>query len=102
MDPGQGRMDPSTTNQESEMGDGPQDTWKQYQQKIQWRGWRLGATVPIWDKRYKQNLEPNNVNSLYPTTHNTKNRFSLLATTNDNDDKTTIINNRTNKKMETA
>ena len=57
---------------------------------------------PISVKIDKKNLEPTAVNSLYPTTHNTINRFALLATTDDYDKKTTIINNQTNKQMETA
>ena len=48
----------------------------------------------------KQNLELNTGNSLYPTTHNTTNRFALLETTDDNDNKTIIINNQTNNQME--
>ena len=49
-------------------------------------------------------MEANTVNLLYPTTHNTTDRFTILATTDDDDDddKTKIINNQTNKKMETS
>ena len=81
-----------------------QDTWKQQQQQKQCPGLCLGATGSITDKIYKQNLEPNYVNSLYLTQHNTCNIFSLLATDEDNDEdeKTTIINKQTPKTMETA
>ena len=50
----------------------------------------------------KKNIEPATVNSLYPTTNNTTNRFAILATNDDYDKKTIIINNRANKQMETA
>ena len=50
----------------------------------------------------KHNLELNTGNSLYPTTHNTTNRFALIATTDDDDYKTIIINNWTNKKIKTT
>ena len=54
----------------------------------------------ISGKTNNKNLEP--VNSLYPTTNNTKSRFALLATNDDHDKKTIIINNQTNKQMEAS
>ena len=63
-----------------------QDTWKQHQQQQQWRGLRLGETGSISGKIDKQHLEPNTVNLLYPTQHNTNNIFALLATADDNED----------------
>ena len=65
-------------------------------------GWRLGETGPILGKIDNINLEPTTVNSFYPTTNTSTNRFSLLATNDDNDDKKIITNSRTHKNMETA
>ena len=70
-----------------------QYNWKQQQQQQQYRGWRLGAAVSRSAKIDKQNIEPNTANLLYPTTHNTNNRFAILATTDDDDNKITIIDN---------
>ena len=78
-----------------------QDIWKQQQQQQQWRGGKLRGTGSRTDKIDKQNLEPNSINSSYPTQHNTSNRFTLLVTTNDDEDgyKTTIIKNQTPNNM---
>ena len=55
------------------------------------------------DKTDKQNLEHNFLNQLYPTQHNTSNRFSLIKTPDDDEDdeKTSIISNQTPNNMET-
>ena len=81
-----------------------QDTWKHLQQQQQWHGWWLGSMVSITDKIYKRNIKPNYVNLLYFAQQNTCNRFSLISTDKDDDDnyKTTIMNNQTPTTTETA
>ena len=79
-----------------------QYTWKQQHQQQQWRGWQLGETGPRSGTIDKKNIRPTTVNSFYPTTNTSTNRFLLLATNDDNDNKKIITNSRTHKNMETA